>query len=160
MSITPTAESVFGPTPWILDAGGTGPNGITYKYNPSYFATPTTANIVAQMLGGVVEEAYAITGKGGPFVQTYPNQMIRMPNGVLLNAGLIANIWNHGYPISYIETLVSNELSSGDPSNPIVWTYPIAAPTPTTFIPTVGLMIANIGDNAMQADGTVWKRIS
>jgi hypothetical protein len=109
---TPTAESVFGANPWITTAGGQGPNGVTYSYSPSYFATPATAAKVAQMLGGKVVAINAITGDGGPFVQNQPNQMVQLPNGGMLNAGIIASFYNHGYPQSYINTLVANEVNA------------------------------------------------
>lgn len=108
----PTAESVFGANPWIANPGGVGPNGVTYGYNPLYFATPATAAKVAQMLGGKVVEINAMTGNGSPFVQNQPNQMVQLPNGGMLNAGLIASFYNHGYPQSYINMLVANEVNS------------------------------------------------
>jgi hypothetical protein len=107
----PTAESVFGANPWIANPGGVGPNGITYSYNPSYFATPATAAKVAQMVGGKVVAMNAITGDG-PFVQNQPNQMVQLPNGGMLNAGLIATFYNHGYPQSYINALIANEVNA------------------------------------------------
>src|SRR6266404_7171005 len=39
----PTADSVFGPNPWMSNPTGIGPNGLPYSYNPFYFATPQTA---------------------------------------------------------------------------------------------------------------------
>jgi hypothetical protein len=107
----PTAESVFGANPWITNAGGVGPNGITYSYNPSYFATPATAAKVAQLVGGKVVPINSITGDGGPFVQNQPNLMVQLPNGRMLNAGIIASFYTHGYPQSYIDRLVSNEIN-------------------------------------------------
>ena len=61
-SSAPTAESVFGANPWETNPGGTGPNGLTYNYNPYYFATPATAQTVANMLGGTVVATDAILG--------------------------------------------------------------------------------------------------
>jgi hypothetical protein len=107
----PTAESVFGANPWIANPGGTAPNGVKYGYNPLYFATPATAAKVAQMVGGKVVAINAITGDGG-FVQNQPNQMVQLPNGGMLNAGLIASFYDHGYPQSYIDRLISNEVNS------------------------------------------------
>ena len=45
----PTAQSVFGPNPWIANPTGSAPDGSSYNYNPMYFATAATAALVAQM---------------------------------------------------------------------------------------------------------------
>jgi len=106
----PTAQSVFGANPWIANPGGSAPNGVTYGYNPDYFATRATAEKVAQMVGGKVVETNAITPYG-PFVQNQPNEMVQLPNGRLLNAGIIASLYNHGYSQQYINTLIANEVN-------------------------------------------------
>jgi hypothetical protein len=106
----PTAQSVFGPNPWIANPGGQAPNGVTYGYNPYYFATPATAAKVAQMVGGTVVETNAITPYG-PFKQNQPNEMVQLPNGRLLNAGIIASFYDHGYSQQYINMLISNEVN-------------------------------------------------
>ena len=106
----PTAESVFGANPWITNPGGQAPNGVTYGFNPIYFATPATAAKVAQMVGGKVVATNAIT-PFGPFTQNQPNQMVQLPNGRMINAGIIASLYNHGYSQQYINTLVANEVN-------------------------------------------------
>jgi hypothetical protein len=106
----PTAQSVFGPQPWIANPGGQAPNGVTYGFNPIYFATPATAAKVAQMLGGKVVATNAIT-PFGPFTQNQQNQMVQLPNGKTLNAGIIADIYNHGYSQQQINMMVSNEVN-------------------------------------------------
>jgi hypothetical protein len=106
----PTAESVFGANPWIANPGGQAPNGVTYGYNPIYFATPATAAKLAQMLGGKVVTTNAITPYG-PFTQNQPNQMVQLPNGKVLNAGIIADIYNHGYSQQQINMMVSAEVN-------------------------------------------------
>jgi hypothetical protein len=106
----PTAESVFGANPWITNPGGSAPIGVTYGYNPIYFATPATAAKVAQMVGGTVVETNAITPYG-PFRQNQPNEMIQMPNGKQVNAGIIASLYTHGYSQQYVNLLVSNEVN-------------------------------------------------
>jgi hypothetical protein len=107
--MAPTAQSLFGNNPWIASPGGTGPGG-GYNYNPSYFATPQTAAKVAQMLGGTVVAQNALT-PGGPFVQNQPNQMVQLPNGRMVNAGLIADMYNHGYTQQTVDQMVSAEVS-------------------------------------------------
>ena len=109
--MAPTAESLFGNNPWIANPGGTGP-GCTYSYNQVYFATPQTAAIVAQMLGGTVVPQNALT-PSGPFTQNQPNQMVQLPNGRLVNAGLIADMYNHGYTQSTVNQMVAAE-TTGD----------------------------------------------
>ena len=98
----PTAESVFGPSPWMASPAGTGPGETKWSYNPIYFATQATAEKVASMVGGHVIERNDITD-GGPFHQTVPNEMVQFADGRILNAGLIANLFNHGYSQSYID---------------------------------------------------------
>lgn len=88
---------------------GVGPNGQTYGYNPFYFATPDTAAKVAQMVGGTVVQSNQFTGNGGAFTQQQPNLMVQMPDGGLINPGLVASFYTHGYPQSYVDQLVSNE---------------------------------------------------
>ena len=105
----PTAESVFGSNPWITNAGGNGPNG-QYGYNKYYFATPETAAKVAQMLGGTVVAANDLTPYG-PFVQNQANQMIQMPDGRLINAGIIASYYDHGWSQKTIDTMVNGEIA-------------------------------------------------
>ncbi|HLI83837.1 MAG TPA: hypothetical protein VKV17_07950 [Bryobacteraceae bacterium] len=110
----PTPESVFGSSPWLANPIGTNPDGSQYSYNPWYFATPQAAAQVAQMLGGTVVSQNAITNPGSPFAQQQPNLMVQMPNGKLINAGLVASFYAHGYPQSYIDTLISNEINGGE----------------------------------------------
>ena len=109
--MNPTVESVFGENPFVTDPapGGSGPMGLKYSYNPTYFATPTTAAIVAKAIGGQVVAMNAIT-PFGPFQQNQPNLMVQLTDGPLLNAGVIANLFSHGYPQSYIDQLIGLEL--------------------------------------------------
>ena len=41
--------------------------------------------------------------------QNVPNEMIKLSSGQVVNAGLIADFYNHGYPQSYIDLLIKNE---------------------------------------------------
>jgi hypothetical protein len=90
---------------------GTNPDGSQFSYNPWYFATPQAATQVAQMLGGTVVSSNEFTAPGSPFVQQQPNLMVQMPDGRTINAGLVASFYAHGYPQSYIDTLISNEIN-------------------------------------------------
>jgi hypothetical protein len=108
----PTAESVFGPNPWVSNPTGQGPGGNVYSYNPYYFATPQTAAKVAQMVGGTVVQSNAFTPNGGPFAQTQPNQMVQLPDGRMINPGLVASFYTHGYPQSYIDQLIAKEVGN------------------------------------------------
>lgn len=105
----PTAESVFGANPWVTNPTGQGPWG-TYAFNPLYFATPQTAAKVAQMLGGTVVQSNEFTASGGSFSQQQPNQMVKLADGRLVNPGLVASFYTHGYPQSYIDQLIANEV--------------------------------------------------
>jgi hypothetical protein len=103
----PTLESTFGSQPFLENPGGTGPRGAKWDYNPIYFATQATADKVASLVGGTVVEKNDITS-GGPFQQSAPNELIQFTDGRTINAGLIANFFNHGYPQSYIDSLLKN----------------------------------------------------
>lgn len=109
----PTAESVFGPNPWIANPTGVAPNGQSYAYNPFYFATQQTAAKVAQMVGGTVVESNVFTPNGGGgFSQQQPNNMVKLPDGRLINPGLVASFFTHGYPQSYLDSMVAAEIRS------------------------------------------------
>jgi len=105
----PTAQSLFGPNPWMSNPGGSAPNGISYSYNPYYFATADTAAKVAQMVGGTVVATNAITPYG-PFVQNQPNYMVQLPNGRQINAGLFASFYDHGYTQDMVDRMVASEI--------------------------------------------------
>ena len=111
-SPAPTAESVFGPNPWVTNPTGIGPTG-TYTFNPYYFATPDTAAKVAQMVGGTVVSSNQFTADGTGFTQQQPNLMVQLPNDHLINPGLIASFYTHGYPQSYVDQMVANEVQNG-----------------------------------------------
>jgi hypothetical protein len=107
----PTPESTFGGSPWLANPVGTNPDGSQFSYNPWYFATPQAATQVAQMLGGTVVSQNEFTSPGSPFVQQQPNLMVQMPDGRQINAGLVASFYAHGYPQSYINTRIANEIN-------------------------------------------------
>jgi hypothetical protein len=108
----PTAESVFGPNPWLSNPQGKGPNGTTFNYNPHYFASRETAAKVAEMVGGTVFEANFFTPTGGTFAQQQPNYMVRLADGRVINPGLVASFYTHGYPQSYIDRMVAAEITN------------------------------------------------
>jgi hypothetical protein len=62
------------------------------------------------MLGGKVVATNAIT-PFGPFTQNQPNQMVQLPNGKVLNAGIIASFYDRGYSQQYINMMVANEVN-------------------------------------------------
>ncbi|MFI5337357.1 MAG: hypothetical protein ACHQ5A_11270 [Opitutales bacterium] len=109
-SPVPTAESVFGPNPWIANPTGIGPNGSVYSYNPFYFATAQTAATVAQMVGGTVVQSNSFTPNGGAFAQQQPNYMVQLADGRIINPGLVASFYTHGYPQSYVDQMVACEV--------------------------------------------------
>jgi hypothetical protein len=103
LSDVPTVESLFGSNPWLSDPGGSG-DGVSWNYNPIYFATQQTAETVAQMLGGTVVAENAITSAAGsPLEQSQPNEMVQLSSGAQVNAGLVADLFNHGYSQGYID---------------------------------------------------------
>lgn len=173
----PTQAQLFGSSPFVVDPapGGVGPWG-AYAYNKIYFATLATAQTVAKMLGGVVEEAYAIT-PFGPFKQNQPNLMVRMPilakdteaaangqgddqgrpidpKGRLINAGIVADLFGHGYMQINIDKMIMEEVG-------FEWHYQPSPPEKPVVKPVAGveLLVAPVGGVVMQADGTFWKRV-
>lgn len=177
MSQAPTAQQLFGDNPFITDPapGGTGPGG-SWKYNPRYFATPATAALVAQMLGGTVEEFSAIL-TGGSLKQNMLNEMVRMPvlkadttaaatggqdnrgysvdpKGRAIYPGDIIALFN-GQSLEEIERLISFEVGFD-------WHYkPAPAPVEPVMPMTPGteLLVAPIGGVRRQADDTYWKHV-
>jgi hypothetical protein len=105
----PTAESVFGSNPWVTNPTGVGPGGV-YSFNPFYFATAQTAAKVAELVGGSVVQSSQFTPNGGPFLQQQQNQMVRLADGRLINPGLVASFYTHGYSQSYIDQMVAAEV--------------------------------------------------
>lgn len=151
----PTAESIFGPTPWQTDVGIFF-NSTFYPYSKYYFATPEAAQKVADMLGGtVVEQQDLSVVRQSAIGVGVPRLLVLLHNnGLKVNAGTIMQVWTHGYPQSYIDTVVSQIVG-------FTWHYQApVAPPPVLLQPSDGLMMAAIGEVAMQADGTVWKRVS
>ena len=61
------------------------------------------------MVGGKVVASDQIASADSPFVQQQPNQMVQLADGTLINPGLVASFYTHGYPQSYIDLLVQNE---------------------------------------------------
>jgi len=112
----PTAQSVFGPNVWMTDPIGLNPDGSTFEYNPFYFATESTAQAVAQMVGGtVITENVFTQPAGDPFVQQQPNYMVQMPNGAVINPGLVASFYTFGFSQSQINTMIAQEVANTPP---------------------------------------------
>ena len=109
----PTLQSVFGSSsPWLSDPTGTSPDGTTFDYNPEYFATSQAAAQVAAMLGGKVVEQNQFAPNGSPFGQSASNEMVQMPDGGLVNAGLVAAFFTHGYPQSVVDAMIANTIAN------------------------------------------------
>jgi hypothetical protein len=106
----PTVESVFGEKPWMDSPAGSGPNGESWSYNPVYFATKQTAEKVAALVGGKVVEKNALTPYG-PLQQGVANQMVELPNGRLINAGLFATLYTHGFNQTTLDRFIQIEIN-------------------------------------------------
>jgi hypothetical protein len=110
------AGPLFGASPWLTDPTGGGLGTVTH-YNPVYFATPETAQTVAQMVGGTVTSTQVFTSApGSPFQQDEPNLMVQLPNGGLINPGLIADIYTHGWNQAFENQQVANEVAGAVPA--------------------------------------------
>jgi hypothetical protein len=112
----PTVQSVFGAAPWISNPTGTGPTG-AFSYNPYYFATPQTAATVASMVGGKVVSLNSFSTPGSVYKQNQPNEMVQLPNGALINPGLVAEFYTHGYPQSMVNQMIANEVANVSEGN-------------------------------------------
>ncbi len=53
--------------------------------------------------------------QGSPFQQNQPNLMVQLPNGGLINPGLIADIYTHGWNQAFINQQVANEVAGATP---------------------------------------------
>jgi hypothetical protein len=159
----PTAQELFGPSPWVTDPapGGVGPNG-PYLYQPVYFATQATAVIAAAIVeascqfpkGSVKVVAIDAITPLGPYKQNQPNQMLELPDKSLHNAGLFADNFSYGWTVEQIDGELTAEFGA-----PFRFTMPPAL-TPVPVKPTAGLLVAPVGKIAMQADGTYWKHVA
>jgi hypothetical protein len=101
---------LFGPNAFDTNPTGHGPNSTSWGYNPAYFATRHTADVLAKMLGGTVVERNAIC-PSGPMVQDQTNFMIDLPDGRELNAGLVADIFNHGRSQQVVDEFLKSEIA-------------------------------------------------
>jgi len=111
------AGPLFGASPWLTDPTGSGLGTVTH-YNPVYFATAQTAQTVAQMVGGTVTSTQVLTSApGSPFQQDEPNLMVQLPNGGLINPGLIADIYTHGWNQGFEDQQVANEVAGAVPAS-------------------------------------------
>lgn len=113
--IAPTPQSVFGDQVWMSDPKYSAPDNSIHGYNPIYFASAATAQKIADMVGGKVVPMNMMAGNG-VMLQSEPNLMVQLPNGKLVNPGLIADYYNHGYPQSYVDALVQNEIQGAQNS--------------------------------------------
>lgn len=110
------AGPLFGANPWVADPTGSGPDNSVTNYNPIYFATQQTAQVVAQMVGGTVVQSDQFTNApGSPFQQDQPNYMVQLPNGGQINPGLVADIYTHGWNQSFVTQQVDNEVAGATP---------------------------------------------
>jgi len=65
------------------------------------------------MVGGTVVAFNALGGpSGNPFVQSQPNEMVQLSNGAMINPGLVASFYTHGYPLSMVNQMVANEVTN------------------------------------------------
>jgi hypothetical protein len=107
----PTTESVFGDSPWETDATGSGPTG-TFSWNPQYFATVSTAEKVAAMVGGTVVGVNTMAQTpANPVTQNEDNEMVQLADGGMINAGLVATFFTHGYQLSMVKQMVQDEVT-------------------------------------------------
>jgi len=65
------------------------------------------------MVGGTVVQSNELTSSpGSHFMQQQPNQMVRLANGTVINPGLVATFYTHGYPQSMVDQMIANEVGN------------------------------------------------
>jgi hypothetical protein len=102
----------LGPNPFMSAPTGSGP-GSSFAFNPTYFPTESTADTIAQMLGGkVVAQNAMLTAPGSPFAQNQPNYMIELPNGNVFNPGFIAQAIAAKQPRATIDAMIYSEVNN------------------------------------------------
>ncbi|HVP13749.1 MAG TPA: hypothetical protein VMV94_21415, partial [Phycisphaerae bacterium] len=107
----PTAQSAFGDSPWLSNPTGSGDHGYTWQFNPIYFATDQTAQTIANLVGGTVVTKNAMIGDAdGPLHQDEMNNMVQLASGALINPGLVADFYNHGYSQARIDQMIQEEV--------------------------------------------------
>lgn len=101
----------IGDDAFVAQPTGKMPDGRSYGFNPVYFASDETAQKIADLVGGIVVKRADLVDTGG-FAQDQLNNMIQMPNGKLINAGLLASVFTHGYSEYYCEQFIARETSA------------------------------------------------
>jgi len=67
-------------------------------------------------VGGTVVSTEVFTpSPGSPFQQNEPNLMVQLPNGGLINPGLVADIYTHGWNAAFVNQQVANEVAGAAP---------------------------------------------
>jgi hypothetical protein len=111
-----TSGPTFDPSAY---ATGAVPQGANTGYNPVYFASPATAQQVATMLGGTVVGSDQMTSAPGTTImQSEPNLMVALPGGGQVNAGVIADMYTHNWPQSFIDQQIQAEVAYAN-ANPV-----------------------------------------
>jgi hypothetical protein len=154
-----TATQVFGANPWVYPVI-TGPLGNQVTWTGEDNASGPAAKIAAAIVGGIVVPVDAFPA-GAPFSSDIQINYIVLPNGVRLLAGLIVGMFDHGWTLDVVQTLLVNEVVNAareelnlkiDPASVVVHmpTPPPAAPSITGTLPMVGGMFASLDGPAMQ----------
>jgi hypothetical protein len=141
-----SAEQFFGQNPWVANPTGHGPLG-SFSLNPQYFATLSTAQKVAAMVGGTVVsvDVFAQT-PGNPFAQDQPTLFVQLATGEMINPGLVAGFFTHGYTLGLVVQQLKGEVAlvrqetsgvAADPSA-VVITLPSTPDAPAETAPAIG----------------------
>lgn len=157
--------SPYGANPFLPNPTVAQPNGTNQAQNPMWWASQSTADQVAKMLGGTVQ---ATNPFGGNFSANQPQYMIQLPDGRMVNPGSdVADLYNHGYSQNFIDEaltrLKNNDFTPAGPNNrPQLQLDPSVAPyfkqgdagqvsvTPLGQNPTGGTT-GNTGANPLQS---------
>ena len=103
-------------SPWLNNpiVSGPGPDNKvhTWPLNPQYYATPLTAAIVKPMVGGVAIVQVNPFASNQRYSSTAVYQMIQLPSGGLINAGLVAVFFTHGFNLEMIAMMIQEEIAN------------------------------------------------
>jgi hypothetical protein len=140
-----TAQAVFGPTPWLTNPTITTPAG-TFPDNPAYYATQATAQLVAEIVGGTAIPVPPTMS------QDQGNWMVLVPGNGVINPGLVAAFFSHGYPLSLLISMIQNEIAGAGYVAVIALSVaPPSSSAPAAPVVLVGGLITGPGQSPLYA---------
>lgn len=117
---TPAVSQPPAWTPTFQNVTESGPDGQSWPLNSNYFATAETAFKMAGLYGTGEVVAVDAGGSGGPFGASAQEYQIRLQDGRLVNAGILASYYTRNpenlYP-GVADRMIRNLLASEAPTS-------------------------------------------